>query len=174
MTCTDYVEIGEPSHVDRGVRYARADTSALPWTDFFDAIIIVNSILSESDSENRDMLKACFEALAPGGSLVGFFPTIFCALDIAILENNQEKMRNIELESSLCYERIQGAKQVFYTPLRLRRILREVGLTLVAIELFFCDSDYFSNHARRLYDIYDEDLCPYEYFVIAKKVNEVD
>lgn len=172
VTCTDYAGVvgtcAEAFSHER-VRYVDADTTRLPWDSAFDAVLIVNSIVSGSDSENRDMLESCSRALRPGAVLIGFFPTIFCALDIALLEGNADKMLNIDLARSLCYEEVQDVSQVFYSPLRLRRILHESGLRVELMSVFFCDSDYFSSEGRRLYDIFDEDLAPYEFFVVATK-----
>ncbi|MFD6163276.1 class I SAM-dependent methyltransferase [Nocardia sp. NPDC060256] len=174
IVCTDFVaeaiEQAEATFSHPRVSYRRHNTIDVAALGNFDAVVIVNSILSDSDRENRAMLRACADTLRQGGRLVGFFPTIYCALEIATLERHPGKLANIDLPTSTCFEEEQGVRQVFYTPLHLRRVMREAGLAVHRMELFFCDSDHFAGQGRRLYQIFDEDLVPYEFFVVADRV----
>lgn len=151
------------------VHYVARDSADLGWSDEIDAVVVVNSILSESDAENRAILESCCRSLRPGGVLVGFFPTVFAAADIASLSRSREMMSQVNLERSSFFERKQQLEQIFYTPLRLRVALREAGFELDRIELYFCESDYFLRHGREYYGLEDDDLVIYEHLVVARK-----
>lgn len=79
--------------------------------------VIVNSIVSEDDRENRQMLRSCTQALRPGGLLAGFFPTVFANLDIGHLDENAEWLRRSDLPTNTFYEAAHDATQIFYTDL---------------------------------------------------------
>ena len=116
---------------------------SLGFEEQWDVVVNVNGILSERDEENRDILDSCFRALKPGGVLLGMFPTIFSAPYISYVDNDPDWLEVVDLERSAYYEDKQKLWQIFYTPLRLRRVLIESGFKLKKMEIFFCDSDYF-------------------------------
>ena len=67
------------------------------------------------------------------------------------------------------YEENQDAWQIFYTPLRLRKILLENKFSIVSFEVFFFDSSYAKQHSTEYYNFEDPDLMIYEHFVVLKK-----
>jgi SAM-dependent methyltransferase len=170
--CTDFravVEAAARRFDHPRVSYLDRDSAHLGWRDEVDAVVVVNSILSESDAENRAILASCWQALRPGGLLVGLFPTVLATVDIASVERSEARMRLADLERSSFYEEKQGLEQIFYTPLRLRVVLREAQFELEKMEVFFCDSPYFLEHGREYYGLLDDDLVIYEHLVVARK-----
>jgi SAM-dependent methyltransferase len=173
ILCTDFknvISIAEKQQNANNIKYEARDSANLGFDKEWDVVVIVNSILSESHTENREILASCYKALKPGGILVGFFPTIFAGVDIANLESNDQRILNyVDIKNSSFYEAKQNIWQIFYTPLRLRFLLRETGFINFRMEIFFCDSEYFINQSREYYGIDDPDLPIYEHFVIAHK-----
>lgn len=172
ILCTDYegvVDIAKKQRNEDNIQYKALNSTCLGFKDEWDIVIIVNSVLSESDEENRTILKSCYSALKPGGILIGFFPTIFASVDIAHLESTRERMAFIDIDKSSFYEEKQNIWQIFYTPLRLRIILKELNFIRDRVEIYFCDSDYFVNHSKEYYGIENHDLPIYEHFVLAHK-----
>lgn len=170
ILCTDFdgvIEVAKLQKNARNIEYRACDSANLGFVHEWDAVIIVNSILSDSDIENRAIIQSCYNALDKGGVLLGFFPTIFAAVDISILEENKKRMSFINLEESSFYEEKQKISQIFYTPLRLRMILNKTGFIKSTMEIFFCDSEYFINHSEEYYGISDPDIHIYEHFVVA-------
>ena len=113
------------------VVYCGKDTKVLQLEPEFDAAVVVNSILSDSDTDNRAMLRSVYEAIRPTGFLVGLFPTIFAAADIGFCEERERwRLELVDLpHSRYCFDEHIGATHILYTPLRLRAILREAGFT---------------------------------------------
>jgi SAM-dependent methyltransferase len=140
------------------------------WEGKFDCVLVVNSVLSDLDAHNRQMLAEFNRVLKPGGKLYGFFPTVFCGVEIDILTLGQnERLENgeIDLIGSTLYERKQDCHQIFYMPLRLKRIFREVGFNRSNFEIFFCESEYFNS--KDIYGIDDPDICIWEFLVRLQK-----
>ncbi len=176
LVCTDFpaiVALARERFAHPAVEFRAADSGDLPWCDAFDAAVVVNSILSESDLENRQMLKSICGALRPNGVLLGFFPTVLATLDIAMISNDRQRRADIDLERSMKYERAQDAFQIFYTPLRLRMILREAGFGISSMEVFFLESDHIRSQPGEWNDfsVEDEDLMIYELYVVARATN---
>ncbi len=153
------------------INYKAIDTENLPQEhkNYFSAGVVVNSILSDSDAENRKMIQAIFESLKPGGYLLGFFPTVFASVDLAYLEKTRDRLDLVNIQNSTIYEPKQNATQIFYTPLRLRSILKNTGYDIVSFEIYFCDSEHFIAESKDHYSLEDEDLVIYEHFVICQK-----
>lgn len=174
IVCSDYEKVIEVAkHQDnvKNIEYMALDSANIGMQDEFDVVVIVNSILSDSHKENIAILNSCFQSLKPGGKLIGFFPTVFAIIDIASIENNHDRMKLVTLEKSSFYEEKQKIRQVFYTPLRLRHILKEVGFIRDVVEVFFCDSEYFTRHSNKYYGIKNSDTPIYEHFVVVHKPN---
>lgn len=174
VVCSDFqavVDIAKDGANHAKIEYVGSRTELLPYEDEFDFVVIVNSILSASDRANREQLEACGRALKNGGHLIGFFPTIFAALDLAVLGEDPIRRSHIDLENSTKYEPAQDAYQVFYTPLRLRLAIREAKLRLEEMSVYFLDSPYFVHHGKTWREyVYDDDtLVVYELFVKAQK-----
>jgi len=171
ITCSDFsgvIEEAQARFEHSRVRYHAANSTDLPWEEKFDAAIVVNSILSESDDENRQMLHSAFRALRPGGRLIGFFPTIFAAFEIALLTEDSKRLAMIDLKKSMKYEPMQNASQIFYAPLGLRSILREAGFVLNSMEVVFLDSDHMLQQAHEL-EVTDDATVVYEHLIVATR-----
>ena len=173
INCTDFQEVvkiasSEYSH-DR-VLFTAANSTNLPFSNECGSVVIVNSILSDSDLENRKMIEQCFKALRPSGYLVGFFPNILATIDLGYLENDPDQIERADVQRCLCYEPEQDIYQIFYTPLRLKFILEKAGFKICRFENFFFDSEYFKEHSQEIYGIRDEDISIYESFIVAQKV----
>ncbi len=173
LVCTDFpavVEQAASRFPHPAVEYRAANSTDLPWRDAFDAAVVVNSILSESDRENRRILASIRRSLRAGGVLLGFFPTVFSSLEIAHVSNDQRRKDDLDLERSMKFEPAQKAFQIFYTPLRLRMILREAGFELVSMEIFFLDSEDLRRQPGEWNEFTadDDDLAIYEQYVVAR------
>lgn len=138
-------------------------------SNYFDFILVVNSVLDRDDSTNRRMIQEFGKALKPGGKLYGLFPTIFCGLEIEQLDPTWPHRGFAYLPSSGFYERRQSYRQIFYTPLRLNRIFKEAGLKRKRFEIFFCDSEFLSKNAEKIYNIDDPDIYVWEFIVRYEK-----
>jgi hypothetical protein len=139
------------------------DTRSPPADAQFDAIVMVNSVVSADDHENRDMMEAMARVLDARGIFIGLFPTIL--IDVDLLSVGHENEPVIDVRRNLIYESTQDDWQIAYTPLRLRRILREIGWTGAQMSLFFFDSERMIQQASAIYGITDPDLTLYELFV---------
>jgi len=140
------------------------------WNNHFDYILVVNSVLSSKDEENRQMIGEFYKALKPGGKLYGFFPTVFCGLEIAhLVKDRAYRLTDgtINLPYSSIYENKQNRYQIFYTPLRLNRIFKEAGFKRLSFEIYFCDSKYFNT--KEIYGYDDPDICIWEFLVKLEK-----
>lgn len=175
IVCSDFLgvidAIDTNPHPEK-ITYTAFDTAACPYTSTFDAVLIVNAILSQSDLRNREMLDACANALKPGGVLLGFFPTIFCDYEMLMLDESvseEDRSARVDLESNRVFERNQNVYEVIYSPLRLRRVLREAGLSLASCEIFFCDTEHYQQETKKHYGVSDSDNVMYLLFVVAEK-----
>ena len=139
------------------------------WNNYFDFILVVNSVLDRDDVTNRSMIQEFGNALKPGGRIYGFFPTIFCGLEIEQLDPTWSHRGFAYLPSSGFHERRQNYRQIFYTPLRLNRIFKEAGLKRKQFEVFFCDSEFLSKNAEKIYNIDDPDIYIWEFIVRYEK-----
>ncbi|HAA32485.1 MAG TPA: hypothetical protein DCE56_38285 [Cyanobacteria bacterium UBA8553] len=138
-------------------------------SNYFDFILVVNSVLDRDDSTNRRMIQEFGKLLKPGGRIYGLFPTIFCGLEIEQLDPTWSHRGFAYLPSSGFFERRQSYRQIFYTPLRLNRIFKEAGLKRKQFEIFFCDSEFLSKNAEKIYNIDDSDIYIWEFIVRYEK-----
>jgi hypothetical protein len=168
LTCVDFpgvVEIAESRFSGPGVRYVGGDVATMEFAPEFDAVVHVTSVVSESDAENRDIMARTVAALRPGGTLLGVFPTVFATLDIAYTTGEEWRAQQLDLATSTYSEPKQGVSQIFYAPLRLRRIAKESGLTDLSMSLFFNDSEYLRSEGARHYELFDEDAVLYHLYL---------
>jgi hypothetical protein len=172
ICCTDYpkvIDVARSKINHNKIIYLARNSTDLGFHKEWDIVVNINAVLSENDEENRAILKSTFNALDQGGFFIGMFPTILASVDIAYLEKDRNRLRFINLNNSSFFESKQGIWQIFYTPLRLKYILKEAGYELKKMELFFCDSEYFIKHSKDYYGIDDPDIFVYELFVLAIK-----
>jgi hypothetical protein len=171
VLCTDFpfvVEMARRRYTDRRCTYLGLDSTVVPNVKV-DAVVHVTSIVSESDRENRQMLRASAEALHAGGLLIGVFPTVFATLDIAYVTGEIWRAEAVDLSRSTYTEPVQKVSQIFYTPLRLRLALREAGFALGAMEVFFNDSRYLQEQGSRHYGLHDPDAALYHLLVRGER-----
>ncbi len=182
VLCTDFPRVAAiPAMKNRNqaIEYKGLDSAKLGIGKQFDAVVIVNSVISESDVENRKILASCFRALKPGGHLIGFFPTIFWAVDFAITSKSRQWReycdKRVDLdtfsEGAFSKGKKKGGQdiQIFYSPLLLNHILKETGFVRRRLEIYFLDSDFFVKEGKKVYGIADPDLRAYELFVTAQR-----
>ena len=179
IVCTDFpevVKIASGFNKESKVEYRGVNSKDLGIKEEFDAVVIINSVVSDSDLENREILKACFDSLKPGGVLIGLFPTIFVPLDIYSTSANELWMDwfkdNVDLKSQAEHDPVQGDTQIFYTPLKLRYVLKEAGFEVDrkdSMSTYFFDTSFLLKQAKDMYGIDDPDVPIYENFVVARK-----
>lgn len=154
---------------DRTVRYEARDSTNLEYEDYFDAVVVVNSILSDDHQENVNILKSCHKALRKGGILIGFFPTIFCSVDLMYTAGKVSFADLIDIKENKFYDPNQHVSQIFYSPLNLRKILRETDYNLWTMEIAFFDSEHAVAESKKHYGLEGVDDVVYEHFVVASK-----
>ena len=170
IVCVDFpgvVEMAEARFAHPQLKYVGSDINTYASDVPFDAVVHVTSVVSELDSENRHILKATSELLRPGGLMIGVFPTVFAMLDVSLVTGETWRSNNIDLPSSSYEEPKQGVRQIFYTPLRLRRILIESGVTLEEMTIFFNDSEHLRLEGAKQYNLHDEDAVLYHLYCVA-------
>lgn len=174
IVCNDFkhvVKIPEQKNRDvPRVTYNGMDSRNLgeQFPNRFDAVVIVNSVIAETDEENLDILRACREALKPGGRVVGFFPSLLCPLDIAAVSGNS-KLGEVDLKKGQVSDPVQGVTETTYTSITLRQVLRKAGYVLDRVEIYYFDSDFFVEQAGKMYDLGDPEVPVYEHLVLAHK-----
>jgi SAM-dependent methyltransferase len=171
VTATDYagvVAIARARCAHAHLRYlALEDRPEL--LEEFDVVVSVNVLVKSSDEANRALVKEWARALKPGGRLVMLVPILFCGLDLALLTGRRDLWECLDLERSSWIERAQGVRQIEYSPLRIRRVLREAGLRLSDLRLIFLESATSRAQTRSGYELDDEDLLIYEQLVVARR-----
>jgi SAM-dependent methyltransferase len=166
----EVVAVAASRFADARVSYVAEDTRNLNYEQEFDFAVVVNSILSDVDEDNRKMVGSICKALRRGGILIGLFPTVFASADLAYCDPREEdRLKLVNLRTSRFFEESQELSQIFYTPLRLNAIIQEAGLERICTELFFCDSDVLRREAKRIYGIEGEFSVIYELLVIARR-----
>jgi SAM-dependent methyltransferase len=157
--------------------FAEADSTKLTeqrpdWQNKFDYVLVVNSVLSDDDVKNRQMLREFYEVLKPGGRLYGFFPTIFWDLEVAYLSQAKAHWLTdgtINLSDSAIYDRKWNDRQIFYTPLRLNRIFKETGFKRLSFEVYLSDSAISVANLKETYDIDEPDIFDWVFLVRFEK-----
>ncbi|MBI1327657.1 MAG: methyltransferase domain-containing protein [Alphaproteobacteria bacterium] len=173
IICTDFpkvVEIAKDKNGDiKNVEYRVCDSvSVHELPEKFDAVIIVNAVVSGENQENVEMVKSSLQALRAGGQLIGFFPTIFCALDISYRASMPGIRSCIDLETSTFHDPVQKEGQIFYTPLQLRQIFQAAGYQQARIEIYYLDTPHFEAEAERLYGVDSRNTPLYQHLVLAR------
>lgn len=154
--------------------YITCDNKFIPFADnFFDYIIISNSIISNKNKDNNKILSECYRVLKKNGVLHGIFPSIMSSLDQSI---NCLKLRHwqhdgtIDINQSLFHEKKQNVKQLFYTPLTLRKMLNDLLFKIDKFEIIFLDTDLLLDESEKIYNIEKTlDLPVWELLITAWK-----
>lgn len=171
IICNDFpgvVDIAERKFNHPRVEYIGGDVRDLDLPSV-DAVIHITSTVSNSDLENRAILENSVRLLRGTGSLVGLFPTVFATLDIAYTTRETWRTEALDLSRSSYSEPKQMVEQIFYTPSRLRVVLRESGVNLERMEIFFNDSDYLKQQGAIHYGLEDDDAVLYHLYVVGGK-----
>jgi SAM-dependent methyltransferase len=151
--------------------YAALESTA-PFVQRFDVVIAVNVLVMESDLANRELVQSWTQALRYGGTLVVLAPVLFCGQELALLTGRDDLWECLDLKGSSWLERRQGTREVEYSPLRLRRVLKEAGLRLADIRLVFLEGSSSREQSRTAYGLDDDDLLVYEQLVTATRQHE--
>jgi SAM-dependent methyltransferase len=144
------------------------------WTNKFDYVLVVNSVVSGDDVKNRQMLGEFYKVLKPGGKLYGFFPTIFWDLEVTYLSRSKAHWLTdgtINLSDSAYYDKKYNDRQIFYTPLRLNRIFKEAGFKRLSFEVHFGDSDILVANLKNVdvESIDEPDIYSWQFLVRFEK-----
>lgn len=182
VVCSDWsqsaISLASKEFSSPAVKYVIADTSDLSFdSDSFDYVVISNSILSESDCLNRQMLSECNRVLKSGGKLIGLFPSIFATYEMCHLEPSCSQWLTdgtIDIEKNRFFEKTQNLPQIFYSPIRLRRIFIESRFNINSISLYFFDSEHALRETARIYGVSpDSGLAIWEFFIVAEKPRKI-
>lgn len=186
IVCIDFepvIKLAAQKGTDEKISYQAKDARDMGYHCCFDVVINVNSILCSADADNRRILSSCNQALKEGGSLIGFFPTVFCQEEVLSLEKRYNRFKRawakrkggpafphtlLSPEHDIL-DLMAEHGQLYYTPLYLRMLLRQAGFEIDTFALFFCESEGFREQARKMHGITDEDVLIYEFFLHAKK-----
>ncbi|MFB2917124.1 MULTISPECIES: class I SAM-dependent methyltransferase [Aerosakkonema] len=140
------------------------------WKEKFDYVLVVNSVLSAEDDKNRQMIGEFYKVLKPGGRLYGFFPTIFCDLEIAyLIQSKAHWLTDGQLDLARSARSDGMWSQIYYTPLRLNRIFKEVGFKRLSFEVVFDDSDIATANLKEILEVDDPDIYNWEFLVRLEK-----
>ena len=165
------VEVAAGRLDDPRARWVGADIATEGCGERADLVITINSVLSDSDDENRGLLAAFRDAIPEGGVLAGLFASILAPLEMGYLQPDRAILDQVNLEECRFAERRQGITQIFYSPLRLRMVLAEAGFRLDRMEVVFLDSPELAQQARDYYGLgTDPDVMAWELFVEATAV----
>lgn len=147
------------------------------WQEKFDYVLVVSSVISGDDVRNRQILREFYKILKPGGKLYATFPSIFLDFEAAYLNKSFAHFLtdgSINLPTCTRYFQEENYSEIYYTPLRLNRILKEAGFKRQSFELFFADSDIFINQVKegehkKSIDFEDPDIHYWEFLVRLEK-----
>lgn len=173
--CTDFskvVDFAKERFKHQKVTYAAEDLAKFKTSEKYSVVMPVNSVVSESHQENTNILTACYDALKPDGTLIGYFPTIFWPLDIAHLLQGEQKsafIDRVDVANSTFHESQQDCYQIFYTPLRIRQLFKSCGFEIKKLEIVFFDSPSAIEETNQVYQVSDPDLVAYEMLIVAHK-----
>lgn len=133
----------------------------------FDAVIAVNVLVSDSDSENRRLLAEWSDSLVHNGRLVILLPILSSGYELGTLGERPDLLECLDGPTSRWTEKHQGIVEIEYLPLRLRRMLKEVGLKLIELSIVFFEGAESRRQTFTHYGIDDDDLLVYEQLAIA-------
>lgn len=167
--CTDFSKVAvekaqekwQQAHGDRDRSYqqfvfAEVDSTQITtqkpdWQNKFNYVLVVNSVLSGDDAQNRQMIHEFAQVLKPGGRLYGYFPSIFCLLEATYLDQSMAYLLTtgaLDLPHSAFSPPAGGDRQIYYTPMRLNKIFREAGFRRLNFEIFMGDSDILRKNIK--------------------------
>jgi|GEM_PF-1001515 len=142
------------------------------WKEKFDYVLAVAAVVSSEDEINRQIIHEFSKVLKPGGKLYGFFPTIFCPLEIAHLSKPHAYWVTqglVNVPHNTLHGRDWHYSQIHYTPLRLNRIFKEVGFKRLNFEIYFLDSEILANVLKEDIEHDDPDIYLWDLLVRYEK-----
>ena len=179
IVCTDFSEaalaLARGSFSHPKIVYVNQDMTTLAGIKEgeFDAVIVINSILSSNDILNRKALKSLYRVLRPAGLFLGLFPDILSTIELQNMSPDLGKKLHglVNPYKNTLFENSQHSSQIFYSIQRLMLILREAGFTVNLDEIprIPLDTSHFQQEYRDLYGFHDETLCIWENLVEIRK-----
>lgn len=174
VIATDFaavIDLARDRYSHPRLTYAALESTA-PFVQAFDVVIAVNVLVMEGDLANRELVQSWAQALRYGGTLVVLAPVLFCGQELALLTGRRDLWESLDLKGSSWLEGRQGIREVEYSPLRLRRALKEAGLRLSDMRLVFLEGSSSREQSRTAYGLDDDDLLVYEQLVTATRQHE--
>lgn len=163
------VDLARSRFEHRRLRWRARDSSRLRWRAVADGAVLVNSVVSDSHSENEAIIRSVANALRPGGRFVGLFPTPMDILEAAGVLRDDAMRSRVDLDRCAVRAR-DGGEQRYYGPLRLRRMLHRAGVEIERIEVVFLDSAHFRAQGDDPYRADEPDLVTWEYLIVGRRV----
>lgn len=142
------------------------------WKEKFDYVLAVAAVVSSEDEVNRQIIQEFSQVLKPGGKLYGFFPTIFCPLEIAHLSKKHAYWVTeglVNIGHNTLHGRDWHYRQIHYTPLRLNRIFKEAGFKRLNFEIYFLDSEVLANVLKEDIEHDDPDISLWDLLIRYEK-----
>jgi hypothetical protein len=187
IICSDFepaIRIAETSGGSPKVSFHVVDSTRVheSWPLRFDVVSPINSVVSESDGENRAMLAAFSESLRPGGWLLGTFPCIYSIHELYRFAS-QEKREQLSAQESLeldtrTYtwlprdpELPARVPQLMYSVNDLRILLDEAGFDLDTLEMTIDVQAGASSRegVKQWHGIDDPRVCRWDFMVKVRK-----
>ncbi|MDH6356353.1 class I SAM-dependent methyltransferase [Parabacteroides sp. PF5-9] len=156
------------------VEYINCNFNCLPFDDdFFDIVIISNSIVSDSHENNINALNEFARLLNPDGLITGNFPCAFGMFDYALTSGLADHWLTtgiVDIISRTVYEESQDMHQRFFTPLELFSVCKEMQLKIESMNILFYDGADFAQQMSTLYQLpYNENFSLWGLYVNIKK-----
>lgn len=187
IVCTDFeeaVEIASSKLSHPKIEFHAVDSTALHdrWPEQFDVVMPVNSVVSDSDEENRRMVRSFSGALRPRGYMLGIFPCIHAVQDLhrfipAGKQGSVASRESVELNARTHTwfpgdpDLPEALPQVFYSVNDLRVVFEESGFSLstltMSIDVLADDSS--RRTVEHWYHIQDRRVCLWNFLVTASK-----
>ncbi len=145
-------------------------------TEDLDAIIILDALSVGVHKHNQTVLNYLASRLKAQGLLIGFFATVFSAIDMEYAAKESQRLeeekknpiegeKNINLEDFAKFQKFNeydlqncsvknwylgdAAPELRYTPLRLRKLLSDADIKLNSLELYFFHSSETSGKIKQ-------------------------
>lgn len=169
ITATDYqgvVELAQAQYSHPRLRYVALEDQEV-FENRFDVVVAINVMISDSDRENRRLLAEWSTALVRHGRLVALAPILSAGYELGTLGDRPDLLQCLQCNESRWTEKHQGITEIEYLPLRVRRILKEVGLGLLELRIVFFEGPGSRRQTLVHYGIDDDDLLVYEQLMVA-------
>lgn len=177
IVCTDLreaIELAKTKLEHPKIEFHAVDSTRLHerWSDHFDVVIPINSVVSSSDEENRSMIRSFCGALKPQGNLLGLFPCIHAVAELYRFIPEEQQSAVAQRESidmntrALTWfpgdpELPAAMPQIFYAINDLRVIFAESGFDLSTMNMSIDVLADDSSHpiVANWYHVHDRRIC---------------